>query len=271
MVRIFYLVILNLNLKKLNMNYFITGVSRGFGKELATHYIESGHNVFGFSLNKLESGNEMSDKLLNSDNFKYYEGSVNNLEDIKNAVEQAINFLGKVDVLINNAGYKVFKLPEDMMNEEYREAINTNLIAPILLCQKFIPEFIKNKKGCIINISSNAGMTFYAEGTAYCSSKAGLISYSLSLSEYLKHKNISVNVISPPTFSTEDYRIDCPEVNHKKLLKSETVIKIIDYIVFNKKFITGRNFPVFKLKTLVKFVILRNLEFLGYLFQFRLK
>jgi hypothetical protein len=87
----------------------------------------------------------------------------------------------------------------------------------------------------------------------------------------LKDKNISVNVISPPTFSTEDYRIGYPEINHKKLLQSEKVIKMMDYIVFNKKFITGKNFPMFRFKTYVKFVLIKHLEFLGYLFQFRLK
>lgn len=249
------------------MKFFITGVSRGLGKELAVHFVKSGHLVFGLSNSKLSCENESEKYLLQSDKFRYCEGSVNLVSDVEVAIENAIEFMGRIDVLINNAAFKLFKLPDKISDDEYRESIETNLLAPILICQKIIPEFIKNKTGFIINIASNAGMTYYNEGTAYCSSKAGLISYSLSLSEYLKDKNISVNVISPPTFSTEDYRRDYPDINHKKLLQSEKVISAIDYIVFNKKFITGKNYPMFRFKTFVKYVFYRNIEFLNYLFQ----
>lgn len=249
------------------MNFLITGVSHGFGKELAIYYLNSGHKVFGFSRSTLDIKNEMDRTLLDIANFDYYKGSVNNEPDVNNAIEQALNIFGKIDVLINNAAYKTFKLPDEISSEEYKESINTNLLSPIIICKKIIPLFLKQNSGHIINISSNAGMTSYKEGTAYCSSKAGLISYTLSIAKYLKGKNISVNVISPPTFSTFDYRKNFPEVNHKNLLQSENVIKVINYIIFNKKLITGRNFPLFRFKTFIKYVLTKNLEFLHYLFQ----
>ncbi|MCX6164939.1 MAG: SDR family NAD(P)-dependent oxidoreductase [Ignavibacteriae bacterium] len=249
------------------MNIFITGVSHGFGKELAIHYLSSGHKVFGFSRSILDEKNETNKVLLDSDNFEYFKGSVNDDSDVNNAIEQAINLFGKIDVLINNAAYKIFKLPNEISNEEYKESIQTNLISPILLCQKLIPLFLKQNSGHIINISSNAGMASYKEGTAYCSSKAGLISYTMSIAKYLKGKNISVNVVSPPTFSTVDYRKNFPDINHGKLLQSEKVIKIINYIILNEKLITGKNFPIFRFKTFIKYVLTKNLEFIDYLFQ----
>jgi 3-oxoacyl-[acyl-carrier protein] reductase len=253
------------------MNIFITGISRGLGKELAAHYTGPGHKVFGFSRSAPDNQKGGIKKLIDSENFKYYTGSINNDSDINTAVEEAIKFMGSIDVLINNAAYKLFKLPDEITSEEYRESIETNLTSQIILCNKVIPHFIKNGGGKIINMSSNAGMVSYEGGTAYCSSKAGLIAYSLSLAKYLKDKNISVNVISPPTFSTGDYRTTRPEINHNKLLQSEKVIKVIDYLIFSKKFITGKNFPMFKLKTLIKYSVSKQLEFLDYLFQFRLK
>jgi NAD(P)-dependent dehydrogenase (short-subunit alcohol dehydrogenase family) len=248
------------------MNIFITGISRGLGKELVLHFLTKGDKVYGISRSKpdyLESSM--------ANNFKYFAGSVNNDEDTGNAIEDAIKFMGKIDVLINNAAIKIFKMPEEITDLEYSESIQTNLTSQILICRKIIPHFLKNKSGKIINISSNAGMTSYEEGTAYCSSKAGLITYSQSLAKYLKNKNISVNTVSPPTFTTEDYRKNYPDINHNKLLSSEKVIKVIDYIIFSKKFITGKNFPLFKFKTFLKYLVLRNLEILGYFFQFRLK
>jgi 3-oxoacyl-[acyl-carrier protein] reductase len=253
------------------MNIFITGVSRGFGKELAAHYIKLGNNVFGMSRSDLNKDNEADKMLFTSDNFYFHKGSVNNEIDVSNAIEEAKRKMKNIDVLINNAAFKVFKLPGDMTDDDYKKSIQTNLLSPVLICQKFVPYFINQKSGSIINISSNAGMISYPEGTAYCSSKAGLISYSLSLAKYLKDKNVSVNVVSPPTFTTGDYRKNYPEINHGRLLKSEKVIKVMDYLLLNKKFITGRNIPMFSFKSYVKFVILKQIEFIGYLFQFRLK
>lgn len=249
------------------MNIFITGVSQGFGKELARHYLDLGHKVFGFSKGILDENRKSDKMLLDSENFKFVCGSVNNDDDVNRAFEEAIGFLGTIDVLINNAAFKIFKLPDEISDTEYREAVQTNLLAPILLCGKVLPLFLKQNRGCIINMSSNAGMVAYKEGTAYCSSKAGLISYTLSLADFFKGKNISVNVISPPTFSTEDYRKNFPDVNHKKLLQSEDIIKLIDHIVFNKKLISGKNFPLFKFKTFSKYVLKKNIEFISYLFQ----
>ncbi len=249
------------------MNIFITGVSRGLGKELVLHFIKSGNKVFGLSDSDIDYNDEIEYELLNSDKFQHYIGSINNDEIINSSIEKAKIFMGYIDVIINNAAYKLFKLPDEISDEEYRKSIQTNLIAPILICQRIIPEFLKQKRGCIINIASNAGMIAYKEGTAYCSSKAGLINYTLSLSEYLRDKNISVNVISPPTFSTKDYKINHPEINHNKLLQSERIIKVIDKIIFNKKFITGKNYPFFRFRTFLKYVFKKNLEFLNYLFQ----
>jgi NAD(P)-dependent dehydrogenase (short-subunit alcohol dehydrogenase family) len=260
-----------LNIINRKMNFFITGVSQGFGKELAEHYVKLGHKVYGISRSDLSSESSSFKTLFDSEKFGYYRGSVNDEKDISDAIEEAKTKMGNIDVLINNAAYKVFELPDKMTVKDFTESVNTNLLSPILICQKLLSYFVSRKEGKIINISSNAGMITYAEGTAYCSSKAGLISYSLSLAKYLKNKNVSVNVISPPTFTTGDYRKNYPEINHAKLLKSEQVIKVMDYILFNKKFITGKNYPMFKLKTYIKFIVLKKFEFLGYLFQFRLK
>lgn len=247
------------------MNFFITGVSKGFGKELALHFLKEGHKVYGISRSM------PGDELIAYEDFYYYIGSVNEITDIEVSVNDAVKKMGKVDVLINNAAYKVFKNPTDMTDGDYIESVNTNLIAPIMLCSRFIPVFLKQKYGYIINISSNAGMTSYEEGTAYCSSKAGLISYTMSLAKFLKDKKISVNAVSPPTFTTSDYIKENPDASKKKLLSSGRVIKVIEHIIFNKKFITGKNYPLFRFKTLIKYYILKNIEILGYLFQFRIR
>ncbi|MCE1165363.1 MAG: SDR family oxidoreductase [Bacteroidetes bacterium] len=253
------------------MNIFITGVSRGLGKELAVHYTELGHKVFGFSRSLPEHPDGIAEILFASGNFGHYAGSVNNDADIYAAVGEAVKFMGSIDALINNAAYKNFKMPDEITAEEYKESVQTNLTAPILICNKIIPLLIKNGGGKIINLSSNAGMVSYAGGTAYCPPKAGLINYSRCLAKFLKDKNISVNAISPPTFSTGDYRRTNPEINHGRLLQSEKIIRLTDYLLFGKKFITGKNFPVFRFKTWLKYYYYKQFELFEYLFQSRLK
>lgn len=247
------------------MNIFITGVSKGFGKELSLHYLGKGHKVFGIS--RSIPGDEFTGR----DGFFFFRGSVNSADDIDAAIEEFLRKLNSADVLINNAAYKIFKLPDEITKEEYEESVNTNLLAPMLICNKFLPVFMKQKKGHIINISSNAGMTSYDTGSAYCSTKAGLISYSRCLSKFLRDKNITVNSISPPTFTTSDYRKNYPEIDHHKLLGSDKVIKVIDNIIFSKKFITGKNYPLFRLKTFLKYAFLKNIEIIKYMTGVRLK
>jgi 3-oxoacyl-[acyl-carrier protein] reductase len=252
------------------MNIFITGASQGLGKEISLHFLQKGENVFGFSINEFNYQDESFERYIQGKKFIHFCGSLINVENIINAVEKFYNTFGNLDILINNAGIKHQKIPEEISNEEYINVINTNLTYQIILTQTILKKMIQIGKGKIINISSRSGMEYYDTGTAYCSSKSGLIAYSISLSKYLKKYNISVNVISPKTISTEDYKMLKPELDHKKFVKVESILKILNYIIYNKKFISGKNFPVFSFKSLIRNIILDLMKYFDYIKQMKL-
>lgn len=122
---------------------------------------------------------------------------------IENMVDIAIDKLGKVDVLVNNAGIVIDKEFEDRTIEDWKQTLNINLIAPFILTKLIGKEMVKNKSGAIINISSTNGInTYYPTSVDYDASKSGLISLTydsaVELAPYVR-----VNCIAPGWVNTE--------------------------------------------------------------------
>lgn len=246
------------------MVFFITGISKGFGLELTEYYLIKGYKVFGISKSNLMF-NELLNKSLNFGNFYFERVDINSHFEIEKAVNKCIEKFGRIDVLINNAAIKIFIEPEELTFELLKNTINTNFISQIFITQLVLKQMIKQKSGQIINIASRAGMEFYSSGIAYCLSKSALINFTEIMAEHLKKYNIKINVISPPTFSTEDYKKSRPDLDHSKFLQSKKIIQKIDEILSDNNFITGQNFPFFSLKSFVKYSIIKIYELLKFL------
>jgi 3-oxoacyl-[acyl-carrier protein] reductase len=110
---------------------------------------------------------------------------------------------GRVDILINNAGIALKKNVIDTSEEEWDNVIDTNLKAPFLLTKEVLPIMVKQKSGCIVNISSGAGKSGFAEFSAYCASKFGLIGFTESLAKEVKNNGIRVYAICPGPVATK--------------------------------------------------------------------
>lgn len=246
------------------MIFFITGISKGLGFELAKHYLKNGDKVFGISKSALP-GDPIIAEAINNKNLIFNKIDINSLDDVRKAINSAICNFGKIDVLINNAAVKIFKEPEFISYNDFEKSMHTNFLSQIYITLLVIEEMKKIGAGTIINISSRAGMEFYDTGAVYCISKSSLINFTKIYSSYLKKYNIRIYVLSPPTFSTLSYRTEKPEVNHSKLLQSDDVISRIDKLVFSKNFLTGQNFPFFSIKSLIKYFLSSIFEFIKYL------
>ena len=124
-------------------------------------------------------------------------------EDIKNMVEQSINKFKKIDILINNAGIAIDTTFEDKTKENFMKTIDTNLIGPFLLSKYVGNYMLREKEGCIINISSTNGIdTYYEYSIDYDASKAGLISLTHNLALHFA-PYIRVNAVAPGWIKTE--------------------------------------------------------------------
>jgi NADP-dependent 3-hydroxy acid dehydrogenase YdfG len=127
---------------------------------------------------------------------------VRNCGDVARMVDATANEFGGLDVLVNNAGVARFAHVADQRIEDWQTVIDTNLTGVFNACHAAIPHLRKRGGGYIINISSLAGKNPFANGAAYCASKAGLNAFSEALMQALSYDDIRVSYILPGSVRT---------------------------------------------------------------------
>lgn len=181
----------------------ITGSSSGIGREIASKLASDYEVILHYNSNYNEAL-----KLKNDIDNKYnrdtllVKGDLSNEEDINNIINVIYDRYDKIDVLVNNAGIAIDTMFEDKNKDNFMKILEVNLIAPFLLCKKIGLKMKENKEGVIINISSTNGIdTPYVESLDYDASKAGLISLSNNIANYLA-PYVRVNTICPGWINT---------------------------------------------------------------------
>ena len=203
------------------MKVLVTGGARGLGLAISLYYLKMGHSV----VVNYNNSDEMALKLKSEygDRVSIVKADVSNEDDVKRMFDS----LGKLDVVVNNAGIAKDSDPMEKSAEEFLEVIKVNLLGTFLV-SKYAVNHVD--KGCIVNISStNALDTYYPESMDYDASKAGVISLTHNFSLYLKDRDISVNVVCPDWIDT-DMNLGMDEEYKKSLgvfLKPEEVAKVV--------------------------------------------
>lgn len=183
---------------------FITGASRGIGAESAKAFAKKGYKVGINYLKNDEAAQKVADEIASfGGTCLLVKGNVASLEDMQKNIEEVTQKLGKISVLINNAGIAYNGVFQDTSPEKWDEIFKVNVNGAYNTTYLVLPSMISEKRGRIINISSIWGMTGASCEVAYSASKAAIIGFTKALAKEVAPSNITVNCVAPGVIDTD--------------------------------------------------------------------
>ncbi|WP_438495076.1 SDR family oxidoreductase [Paenibacillus sp. IHBB 3054] len=177
---------------------FITGASSGIGRATVKHFAERGWNVVATM-----RAPEKETEFITLDNVLVLRLDVEKTDTIQSALAEAVQRFGKIDVLLNNAGYGSMGLIEVATDEQIRRQFEVNVFGLISMTKAMLPHFRSNQEGLLINISSMGGIVTFPTMSLYHSTKFAVEGFSESVSFELASQNIKVKLIEPGAISTD--------------------------------------------------------------------
>jgi NAD(P)-dependent dehydrogenase (short-subunit alcohol dehydrogenase family) len=180
--------------------WFITGAARGIGFEILKAVLETGDNVVATARS---SAGSLSDKLGNPENLQVVLLDVTDEQQAITAANQAVQKFGKIDVLVNNAGFGLLSAVEEATAEEVRKNFETNVFGLLNVTRAVLPHMRHKRSGHIINISSVGGLSGYIGWGVYGATKFAVEGLTESLALELAPLGIHATVVAPGFFRTE--------------------------------------------------------------------
>ena len=180
--------------------WFITGASRGFGREWTIAALERGDKVAA-TARDLSTLDDLAAKY--GDALLPIRLDVTDREADFAAVAQAHDHFGRLDIVVNNAGYGQFGFIEELSESEARDQIETNVFGALWITQAAMPSLRAQRSGHILQVSSIGGITAFPNVGIYHASKWALEGFSQALAQEVAEFNVHVTLIEPGGFSTD--------------------------------------------------------------------
>src|ERR671934_134336 len=180
----------------------VTGSSTGIGYETSLTLARNGFLTYATMRNLNKSENIKSVATKENLPLHIIQLDVNDDTSVKNAVQKILSETGRIDVLVNNAGYGLNGAFEDLAIDEIKAQYETNVFGLIRTTQAVLPIMRKQKSGTIVNISSGAGRFGFPGGSAYVSTKFAVEGLSESMSYELEPFGIKVVIVEPGVIKT---------------------------------------------------------------------
>lgn len=202
----------------------VTGSSRGIGRDIALAFAENGADVV---IHGTREQPDLRDRIrVTGVRCECAAGDIGDYSTAERLTAACLDAFGRIDVLVNNAGVNSRTPFADLSLEEWERVLRTNLTGAFCTCKCVVPHMLRQRSGCIINLSSSAGKTAHPNAALpYGVSKAGINSLTQKLAWDLAPFGIRVNAICPGPIETDMTRQWAPEYR-EEVLKSIPVRRL---------------------------------------------
>ncbi len=227
----------------------VTGAAGGMGAEFVHRFIANGDHVIATDMTK-----EGLEKLGTSENLYTLAADLSDQEDLAKIVRLAQSSTGRVDVLINNAGWFPVQPFLQIANDDWSKVLGINLIAPALLTRAVLPLMTGRGWGRLINIGSGSVYGGVPGQVHYVAAKAGVIGMTRSLAREFGHEGITANVVAPGLTMTAKAREVLPvalqeaQIRLRSIKREEVAADLVGTVFFlaspDSDFVTGQTIVV---------------------------
>ena len=212
----------------------VTGASRGIGKAISVALAQETATIVltARSIQELQNTAEQVKKAGGVAHIIHVE--LTEEQSIRNLVQVTGEKLGRLDVLVNNAGVTHSAELEQTSTDDWQRCISINARAPFILCREALPLLKKSQAAHIINIASVVGIKGYPLQSAYTASKHALRGMTISLAEELRGSNIRVHLLCPGGVDTDMVDRVRPDIAKDELIKPQEIAELVLYLVTHK-------------------------------------
>ncbi|GGJ02835.1 3-ketoacyl-ACP reductase [Paenibacillus hunanensis] len=212
-----------------NKTAIITGAGKGIGKATAEALAAEGVQL-GLLARTASDLEQLQQDLSSRYGVKVFTATadVANSTEVRAAVSSLASSLGRVDILINNAGTGAFAKMVDMDPEQWEQIIRVNLMGAYYVTHELLPGMLEQQSGDIVNIASTAGERGFATGSAYCASKFALLGMTEALMQEVRKSNIRVTALTPSTVNTPlAVNAGLPIGDEDRMMQAEDVAQLV--------------------------------------------
>lgn len=224
----------------------VTGASRGIGKACAIELAKAGYYTVVNYVSSEETANKVVDEIksLGGDACAM-QCDVADKDAVKVMIEEVLAKLGRIDVLVNNAGITRDGLIIRMSEDDWEKVIQTNLNSVFYVTKPVVKAMMKQRSGCIVNMASVCGVYGNAGQTNYSAAKAGLIGFTKSLAKEVASRGITVNAVAPGFIQTDmtsklDTEKIAANIPLSRLGTADDIAQAVKFFAVSGSYITGQ-------------------------------
>lgn len=214
-----------------NKSVIITGASKGIGRALALLLAEKGANLSLVARSEIELLSLKAEIELIGSKAEIFVGSVADEDFVKKTINDTVKSFGKIDALINNAGFGIFQKATEISTADWDSIYDTNVKGTFLFCREAIPHMKSAGGGHIINVASDVAKRVFDGGSLYCSSKYAQDAFSMALRKEVRKDAIKVSVVYSGLVDTYFHNKEAGDPHQAEYLTSQDMAETISFIL----------------------------------------